>query len=31
MHDVEIIAEPIEAPTHAGLALYGQRPALRSR
>ena len=26
MHDLEIIAEPIEAPTNAGLAFYGKRP-----
>ena len=26
MHDIEIIAEPVEAPTNAGLAFYGKRP-----
>jgi hypothetical protein len=25
MHDLEVIAEPIEAPTNAGLAFYGKR------
>jgi hypothetical protein len=26
MHDIEIVAEPIKAPTNAGLAFYGTRP-----
>lgn len=26
MHDIEVIAEPVEAPTNAGLAFYGKRP-----
>ena len=26
MHDLEIIAEPVEPPTNAGLAFYGKRP-----
>ena len=26
MHDLEIIAEPVEPPTNAGLAFYGERP-----
>ncbi len=31
MHDVEIIAEPIKAPTNAGLSFYGTRPTRKLR
>ncbi|HEX5164796.1 MAG TPA: hypothetical protein VFV93_05315 [Thermomicrobiales bacterium] len=30
MHDIEIIAEPIDQPTNAGLAFYGKRPTRKA-
>jgi hypothetical protein len=31
MHDIEIVAVPVDIPTHAGLAFYGKRPDRQRR